>query len=344
TSMAGKISAVAPYVVTGTAGDAKGIDRVEVVLNGGDPIIATLGATTMPTAVPFSVPIVPLNGENTLAVTAYDLRGNHTTVTRIFTFARRYELAILRDYPALGSVVLVATPAASASALSPASGNPRRSAILPGTTVKITATPAAKMVFNGWLDAPAGAVVTGDVMTFTMPDEDVEVTARFTGAPFAAIIGATNSFQGLLQPDFSTADSNSTVGLLTGALTASGGFTGKVSIDGVTQPFRAIFYGDTSCVFLVAGKKQNALTFGGRTLTLEYWQDTITAKVTKNGDVSEGQIRRASYSPSFKVPSNLLLPGSTKGYYTMRLPWSPQIPPVNPYPRGDGFMTITLST
>lgn len=95
------LSAASPYLVTGTAGDARGIDRVEVVLNGSTvPLEASLNMEGSNTKVSWSIAIDPVPGTNTLEITAYDLRGNaSTTVRRTFAYVRRHRLTLERTRP-----------------------------------------------------------------------------------------------------------------------------------------------------------------------------------------------------------------------------------------------------
>ncbi|MDZ4289187.1 MAG: Ig-like domain-containing protein, partial [Prosthecobacter sp.] len=341
-----KISTLSPYLVTGIAGDAKGIDRVEVALNGADALPATLGPATIPTSVPYSLPISPSPGSNTLVVTAYDLRGNSASVTRSFTFMRRYLLTITRGDSAAGTVALVATPSTAASALTPtaASSNPKTSQILPGTTVKLTATPKTGFVFKDWLGLPEDAAVLGNLVTFAMPAADATITAEFIATPFTPPAGQTNTFLGLIHPTGGTPSSNATEGFLTGTLTTAGAFTGKLLIDGVSQPIAAVFFGDGSALFTVGATKQTSLNFGGRILTSSFNTGAITADLTKDTNTSAGTATRPIYSTANKVTTELLN-SAAKGFYTLSFPPMEQTPPVDiaTYPQGHGFATLNLS-
>ncbi|RFC41541.1 MAG: 5'-nucleotidase, C-terminal domain, partial [Verrucomicrobia bacterium] len=123
------ISDLSPYTIQGIAGDARGIDRVTVALNGAAAVEATLGSATVTTSVPWSIDVAPATDSNSIVVTAYDLSGNSTALTRSFTFTQRTLLTLARTAPsgialdAAGTVALAASPASNASALTPATAN-----------------------------------------------------------------------------------------------------------------------------------------------------------------------------------------------------------------------------
>jgi formylglycine-generating enzyme required for sulfatase activity/alpha-tubulin suppressor-like RCC1 family protein len=358
------LSTLSPFLIKGVAGDAKGIDRVEVVLNGGVPVNAVMGAATSNTLRPYSLNVEPLEGAtNTLAVTAFDLSGNSRTVTRSFSFTRRYNLAISRIAPdgvaleAAGSVMCATTPASAASALAPttANANPRFSAILPGTPVKLTAMPKTGYSFSHWSALPDGALPLGNVATFTMPSEDVAATAVFVANPFLATAGQGNGFFGLLSPFDSTPVSNSTVGFFTGTIMPNGGFTGKILIDGATHAIAGTFYGDGSILYNVGTTKTYERYLGGLRLELFYGMAGIVATLFDDTDVVvTGTARRAVSSMANKVPAELLNQKTVatalennKGFFTVAMPArTPQGVPqrdTSTYPQGDGLGTISLS-
>lgn len=355
------LSAASPYTVTGVAGDAHGIAKVEMVLNNGPVLTATLGHATVPTAVPFTCDIAPVVGSNTLVVTAYDLKGNSTSVTRNFTFTLRYHMTLQRSVPSsftalpdnAGTVSLIATPATNATAFPvTANLNPKVSEALPGTVMKLTAAAKTACAFSGWSGLPQGAVTLGNVATFTMPASPVTVTATFVANPFGGAAGTGNVFQGLLHPAGGTASSNATEGFFTGALTASNGaFTGKILIDGVSQAVTATFYGDGSCLFTVGTTRAPTLTFGGRSLTLSYnaqdTRDQISVALTKDAAISSGAASRAMYSATSKLAaSSNLLTTATSGYFTVALPSKMQESGIDAslYPQGSSYGTITLTS
>lgn len=356
------LSTTSPFLVKGTAGDARGVDRVEVVLNGSPAVLsASLGSATSSTLVPWSLGIEPVEGiTNTLAVTAYDLRGNASvTVSRSFTFTRRYSLAIRRVVPegtaagSAGSVAITATPAAAASAQSPAAVNasPKWSAILPGTPVKLTATPRPGYVFSHWSSLPPGAVALGHVASLVMPAGDADAEAVFVRNGFLATLGEGNGFYGLLQrePDLAI------IGFITGTLVPStGGFTGKILLDGSSHAVTGRFYGDGRILYSVAGVKSYEHWIGARRLEMFYGMHGIVAMLSEDMGMNLvwGHAARAVYSSTNKVPAALLnqkvpvtAPVDNRGFFTLAMPAKGQTPEhdIHAYPQGEGFGSITLS-
>jgi hypothetical protein len=351
TAPTAKASDLSPFLAKGMTGDAKGIDRVEVRLNASLLGNAMLGNTKSSTSIPWSLPISPLEGDNTLAVTAFDLRGNFTTVTRTFNFARRYQLTLSRTNALAGAVALSAKPAAGASALTPSAvaADPKAALVAPGTVVNLTAGAKSGFVFSDWQNLAAGAEVVGNAATFVMPANDVAVTAGFIASPFHPPAGRANSFIGLLHPT-APPPNNANVGILNGTLTASGGFTGKLLVDGVAQSINATFFGDGSAILKSGAVWGNSLTFGGRVLTLAFDFDAaaVTASLVNGASTSTGEATRPLYSSanSNQVPTALLgSPTASKGFYTLVFPAKEQQPPMdaNPFPKGYGFATLSLT-
>ena len=361
------ISDASPYTLRGTAGDAKGIARVTVALNGDAAVDATLGSATVPTSVPWSLSVTPSAGNNTIEVTAYDLKGNSATLSRSFSFSERFTLTLARMAPeavaldTAGTVLLTATPSGTATALTPttANANPYTSNIAPGSTVTLTATAKTGYAFASWTGLPEGATVLGNVATFAMPSGDISVTANFHGGEvFTGPAGSSNLFLGILQdPAGGLPASNATVGFLRGTMTATGAFSGTLSVDGLNQAIAATFFGDGSSVFTVAGVRRDSFQFGNRTLTLHYNADTfeynrIHAVLTDGTTTITGSIRRASYSATHQVPSEWLNAASKSGgpintgIYNVAFPSATQDPALDPstYPQGEGYATVTLTS
>jgi len=350
------VSGKSPYQVKGriTDNEGAGINWVKVALNGGAPVAATVGTPNAAGVSEWSLDVTPVAGSNTIAVTAEDNNGvSGNTVTRTFTFTRRYGLEVARAAPVgigLDTAGTVTLTSLSSTTLTPttANANPRTSEVTPGAAVKLTAAPKTGYMFSHWTGAPAGAVVSGAVMTFTMPSADVAaITAHFVSrASFLAPTGQGNVFYGLIQPVNAADRSNASVGFLTGTLTGTtGAFTGKVLVGGASQAFAATFFGDGSSLFSVGTSKLSTLSFSGYSLTLSYSAGAVQATLTKSGVVSNGTAKRVIYTTANKVRADLLNAGATAGLYNVAVTSKAQTPAalLGTYPQGDGVGTVTLS-
>lgn len=352
-----KVSALLPMMVTGTAGDARGLDRVEVSLNGAPAVHALLGTAANTGSVPFSLVVTPLIGNNAITVTAFDLRGNNTIVTRSFQFVRRYPFTLTRSVPAAvsllpdkaGTVAFTATPTSNAAAFTPSSANanPVTSQIVAGTTIKLTATARAGYAFGHWSGLPLGAIITGNVATCTMTSQPLDIQAAFVDAPFSGPTGSGINFHGLLAAQSGTPSRNDTNGFITGALISSNGsFTGKVLLGGKSHPLSATFFGKGQCVFNVGALRQTSLSLDGWNLSMTYSHTSRTSiyvSLSKGNDTCVGYALRESYSSAGKVPASLLN-STTRGYYTLKLDPQPGALADDRYPHGHGYATLSLSS
>jgi hypothetical protein len=305
-------------------------------------------------------------GDNTLSITAVDLRGNRFTTQVTLNFLRRFILTLNRSVPdgvqfdQAGTVALSALPTSQASPLTPttANANPRSSQVQHGTNLTLTATPKPGYAFVRWTGLPVGASALGAVASFPMPTSDLTVTAEFAASAslFGGPVGSGNAFYGLLQPDAGAAASNATVGFVSGTLnTSTGVFSGSLLVDGLSQLINATFFGNGSAVFGTSAPR-GTLDFAGRSLSLSLnvgsGADRISVALTHpSGASSSGSARRTIYSLAQPVPQALLnRPATaggplTQGMFTLVIPAQTQNPPLDSfrYPQGDGFAVLTLS-
>lgn len=354
TPAAGTVSSVLPVLLTGTVGDAFGIERLEYSLNGSPPEDLMLGASTKATAIPFSTEIEPQEGQNTLTLTAYDLRGNSTTVIREFVFERRYVLTLLRNVPAgvaaepdkAGTLALAAVPTKAASTLTKGP-SPQTSHVVHGSQVTVTASAKTGHILSHWIGLPVGAQTLGNVVTFAMPEADVPgLTAVFVANPFPALVGTKKPvYQGLLEPDGMTPANNGTVGMVTGTLTpAKGTLSGKIWLDGKSTGFVAHLHGNGSVWFLVEKKLSTQFPFLGRSLEMSWSDDGLGMEVSGPAGTSDGVAKMPAYSKTQTVGAGLLNALGKQGYYTVALPAKEQSPAkdTDNYPQGTGYKTLTL--
>jgi formylglycine-generating enzyme required for sulfatase activity len=334
------VTQVAPIVVSGTTGDPLGIDRVEIDY-GGDTYLATLGAATKPTAVPWSFALIPsTDGSVNLIIRAYNLSGNVTTVTRSFNFIRRYSVKVDRRVP----TGISPPELAGTVRLSTSMGH--FSALLPMAQVSLTPRAAAGYAFSHWEGLPAGHTLAGSVASFQMPAEDVTgITAVFVDNPFLGL-GASPVFYGLISPAGSTVSSNATHGSLTATMSVkTRSLSGKIFLNGQTTAFTGVALGNGS-VWFSTPSKSLATTLslpGDAQMTALFDDGTLLVQVVTGSGSLEGSALPASYSKNDLVPGELLN-SANQGIYTAALPAKTQTPAkaLADFPQGAGYTSIIL--
>ncbi|HCN78407.1 MAG TPA: hypothetical protein DIT13_14590 [Verrucomicrobiales bacterium] len=365
---AAKVNAAVPYLLTGVAGDARGIAKVEVVLNGGPVIEAALGASVKPAAVPFSLPLaLPVSGGtliegvNMVVVTAYDLRGNTASVTRKFTFIRRLGRLIVNrfdhgvyfgnDPEPPQSLGVVTFKAANATAFAPYWVTPGSyySDFVPGSKGVLTAKPNKGFVFARWFGSPGDSVTDlGPILEFTTREGASTLQAEFIRNPFLPpTAGMSNIFNGVITPVNATPVENDSHGRLTGTLVpATGAFSGQIQVAGVTQKFAAFFTGLGQCYFVAGKTRPRQITVGGWTLTLylDVDEQAIQVALTKPGGLRcEGLARRALYDGKISLPPQNLRNLGAKGFFTFATSADgPMEMSRDEMPNGFGIGTLTL--
>jgi hypothetical protein len=227
-------------VITGTAADNKGVQRVEYALNGSAFATATSSVAANGLAATWSVPSPPepLPGSNSLTVRSFDTRGNVSVpLTRTFNYV------VMRPL-----TVSLSGPANSGALTAPFPGSDSTKKV--GYRYTISATARTGYVFNGW--ATNGVVGTGitpamlanSSLTFTH-QEGLEIIANFIANPFVPAI--TGSYSGIVWPSMAqpvpngSAPSNENTGHLVIAVTGTGSFTGTLKVDGLSLPVAGAF-------------------------------------------------------------------------------------------------------
>lgn len=218
--------------VTGTATDNFAVTEVEVSLNNGTWTDATLDKPgTASTG--YNLAIIPNGGVNTIRVRTKDAGGNFSPInTRSFNVLRPLEIIVAGS----GTVKEAATFLPS----------PKNFQV--GKTLTITAVPADGNIFTGWtigggLTPQQIGVTPGALektaLTFTFR-AGLTLTANFQANPFFALAG---TYDGLVEESFrdSTVSANSTHGFFNATVTATGAFTGKLSIDGAVLNMAGAF-------------------------------------------------------------------------------------------------------
>ncbi|GAA5142016.1 hypothetical protein GCM10023213_27220 [Prosthecobacter algae] len=346
---------VLPRRITGTAGDAMGLDRVEVSLNGGEPVRATLHSATQSTSVNFSAEVLEDDSsESVLTVTAYDLKGNSTVLTR--TFERHFLVRLQRQFlpnstvPAnVGKFTVTGSPKGWGSATSH-TGFP---AVLAGSRISISTTIPAGYLFHHWENAPAGADPTSHTISFTVPETGVSpMTAVFSANPFlkgAALHygGGNLAYLGLILPTGDTERSNASVGQFTATLVqATASLSGKLLMNGGIHAFTALLNGDGTVWFKTGKTFVSELELPGLRLSMTWSEVGLQATVRGSAEnVSEGLASPAHFHKNFLVPRALLNLSASQGYYTLAWPAKAQLPirDVKTFPQGAGYAALTFS-
>ncbi|MBV6497993.1 MAG: hypothetical protein CJBNEKGG_00207 [Prosthecobacter sp.] len=216
-------SAGASVQVRVQAQDNIALEKVEISLNGGAFVNATLSGGT------YNRTVTAVGGINTVVARATDSRGNEATATRQFTFVRKGSLTVAVN-PGDGSrgTVSAVTRQGSSVAIKPGEFET-------GTTYVVRATPKAGSAFSGWTvpgltNDPSTRLPTLVFVYTEAIRTSPTLTAAFTAAPFTdAEIG---EFNGLVRADTGFAESNSTSGFMKVTLTSKGTFTGTLLMDG----------------------------------------------------------------------------------------------------------------
>jgi hypothetical protein len=322
---AGSTVDAATIEVSGTVTDNFIVAFVEVSLNGGPFVLATVennGSWHL-------AGVTPLPGPNSLIARAEDESGNEdTSGFRTFEYTPRSTLTVGAQGNAPGRV-----SAGFITTLDFRPAQPPQAAqadLLVGKEYTLIATPGVDALFDHWTSnaslTPAQA--TSPRLVFTMT-ENLTLTAHFAINPFIPVQG---TYAGLL----STADSVST-GFLSGKLTHRGAFSLKAKVGELTLPIKGRFsldghftgrivVADTSYVIELT---LNVTGIGARAIT-----GTIVGgrtSVTIMADLSPFEKK------DHPVPAELI------GTFRFMVPPNSNVTDPN-FPVGIGFGRVTVST
>ena len=330
------------FNVTGTAKDNVGVARVQVSLNAGGPVSATLtspGALT--TAYNFT--LQPHGGLNSIRVQSFDAGGNASAIiTRNFTYVVKVALT-----------VNVSGPGAVTGKLAGAVYQVGNSYVL----TAVPTGPGVTNIFNGWtgtgLSAPATylprlAFVFSDALAL-----NPVINASFLVNPFtAAVIG---NFNGLVKAS-SQAASNENSGYIQMLVSTSGSFTGTLKIDRLILPLAGKFDNAGHAVFgatyassvTVVRPGKSSMILSAVTLDLAAaGTHQITGLLGEQGrdsvlPWSSFVADRAAFTLAKPVPAKYT---ANKGYYTLVIPAQAQVNGLVAanFPQGDGIGSIIVT-
>lgn len=329
--------------VTGTASDNMGIERVNISLDGLPFQPANLTHEPDFLSCTFELPLNVAPGRHNVLVQAVDTRGRVSTSIRRF-----FNYRVIRDL-----AVHVNGPGRISSGFVPAS--PARFVGIP-YTISAVANPGA--VFDGWTAneftgtgvTPAASELSR--LTFIM-QEGLELTANFIPNPFIPDI--TGRFNGLVLADTGTTPASTNTGVFTATLTNRGGFSARLTLDGLTHALTGVFTNQGAVRFGRLRLPVQTITRRNKpTLEVELELDlnptnpvisgTVTQRDPGNNIVAVSQIeaKRARYSNAQKVDPALA--GTSLQRYNLILPAKSQSPPktAHLYPQGVGIGSLIV--
>ena len=208
----------------GTAADDKGLDRMEVAVNGAafTPATLSLSDDGLKGSYQLTIPAVP--GENSVRIRAVDARGlvsNELQRRFIHVPLRPLQLTLLPAFA--GSVSL--SPAADLASLEV------------GRRYTLRATPRSGFLWDRWLSD--GLSQPAPSYTFTMR-EGLAITATFATSPFAR--DNVGTYTARIQHASGVAPQHENHGLLTFSLSPTGAFTGSVRLGHGRQSISGLFH------------------------------------------------------------------------------------------------------
>lgn len=311
-----KINSPGAVIAKGTATDNQQVAKVQYQVNDG-PFLPLSGTTSWE----IDITSVVLPGPNVLRVKAFDNFDNVSTVAvSEFSYISSRTLTVALE--GSGKVSKGFTPSSSRDA---------------GFQYTITATPSRGFVFAGWSGiGPSSPLKT---YTFTMPDENVTLTARFISDPFGPAIAG--NYEGLLrsQGPFTLTAS----GFLKVKVGSLGSFSGSIIYNGAKVPLKGQFTADQPAagsgryVGEIKRKKGLAPLKVDLRIDTEGDDNRIAGTI---GTLDETSIVSADRA-AFNKKGNPYLPAASKPQlFTLRFPGP--VPINNTVPIGDGFATASI--
>jgi uncharacterized delta-60 repeat protein len=262
-------------VIKGTATSTNGVASVTVT-ESGDSIEPSSGTTNWTATVTLSP------GTNIITITAADLSGNTSVVTREFIYATSEVITVTNS--GMGTV----------------SPNYNGRILRAGTTYEVTAIPVPGYVFDGWTGSVTSSART---LRFVM-EPGFTLQANFIPNPFTPYKG---TYEGLAYDP--VAPTNASAGLLTLTLGPAGGYTARLTFDGTAYAWTGVFSNSLSAEKVFSPKGQVAFD-----VSLQFASNSILTGTISNADFTS---TITAYKPGFSHANPAT---DYAGQYTVLLP------------------------
>jgi hypothetical protein len=321
-------------VISGTYSELN-LGSLTLALNGGTPVTANPAALRFSKsyaseAAALSAGIVP--GPNTVVLTAKDLAGNVSTITRSFRYDR-----ILPVTVSATNGTLTFTP--------PLGGTAAARTAVEGQVYQVSARAASSSyIFGGYSGTASITNTRPTVANVIFAPSSTSLVASFIDSPFSTAGGASGVYSGVVQGSSDATDTQANAGAFKVAVALNtGAFTGSLRLDGVATSLAGLF---TPSQFLgLAAGTAIYLSRGGNDglgydLTLDLSTKVISASITKRVGGEVTGVITATLPQAHKTYT----PGTYSVAFAVPLSLSPDSLGENQYPRGHGYGILSVNS
>ena len=342
TPVAGARITTSTVNVVGVVTDDKGVDHVELQLNGGNIVSLTPSGNPNLTSGAFSRALTLVPGLNTLTVQSVDAAGNVSpAVTRTFTFVKTSPLTVTIDPQ---------SPANSGTLTAPfPNTDPAREE---GKSYTITATPKAGFVFAGWSGTGITGTAAAELPALTFVHKaGLTITAKFVATPFTS--AAVGQFTGLIKALVPANASQATNGFIDVTVTTTGSFTGTLKIDNLSLPTVGTLTSDGKARFGTAKSPTFIAAHPDKPNSALAFQVDLSPTGTHQATGTLGTQSRSTITPQSSFTANRAAYAATnppaaslQGLHTIALLSLTQTNGLTAtdYPQGDGVGSATVSS
>jgi hypothetical protein len=221
-------------VISGTTYNERNLESLTLAFNGGTPVTANPAARLFrksyaSEAAALSDGIVP--GLNTVVVTATDLAGNVSTLTRSFRYDRIVPVTVSATNGALTFSPRLGGTAAAPTAVE-------------GVIYQVSAQAIRGFIFGSYSGTASITNTTPAVANVIFAPSNTSLVANFIDSPFGTSTagGASGTYSGVVQGSSDATDTQANAGAFKVAVALNtGAFTGKLTLNGLTTSVMGVF-------------------------------------------------------------------------------------------------------